>query len=664
MVSGHNEIILAPKWRRKIKMKLFFKELSRFHKQIIAATVDLFMLPLAVYMAISLRYDGVTYPLFMQYVWVIVCAPLISIPIFIRLGLYRAVIRFLDQKIVVVVVWGMTFSVLLLSVLAFFTTHMQGMSRGVFIMYWVGGSLYVVVSRYLVRGYFMQITRSEDAQCVAIYGAGRAGSQLANALRAEHEYIPVAFIDDKKELEGATVAGIKVYSINAMSELIARKGIKEVLLAMPSITRSQQKRILDRLEAYKVKIKVTPPIGSLLNGELRAQDVRDIEIEDLLGRDTVDPDMRLIASCITDKSVMVTGAGGSIGAELCRQIIRLKPSRLILLDMSEFALYSIKQELRALNNSLESKVELLPFLGSVADNEKCKKILTTFSVETVYHAAAYKHVPLVEHNPIEGIRNNVFGTLSIAQAAVATGVKCFVLISTDKAVRPTNVMGSTKRFAELILQALSREQNRTRFCMVRFGNVLGSSGSVVPLFRKQIMEGGPVTVTHPEITRYFMTIPEAAQLVLQAGAMGEGGDVFVLDMGEPVKIMDLARRMVHLSGLEVKGESTDGTIEIQHIGLRPGEKLYEELLIGDNVEGTEHPLIMRAQEKEIAWPVLYELLMKMENACSRADYEEMRALLMQAVDEYQPQCGIEDYIWAEKSKKSELSADITFLKRR
>ncbi|HEY8102244.1 MAG TPA: nucleoside-diphosphate sugar epimerase/dehydratase [Burkholderiaceae bacterium] len=645
-------------------MKLFFKELSRFHKQIIAATVDLFMLPLAVYMAISLRYDGVTYPLFMQYVWVIVCAPLISIPIFIRLGLYRAVIRFLDQKIVVVVVWGMTFSVLLLSVLAFFTTHMQGMSRGVFIMYWVGGSLYVVVSRYLVRGYFMQITRSEDAQCVAIYGAGRAGSQLANALRAEHEYIPVAFIDDKKELEGATVAGIKVYSINAMSELIARKGIKEVLLAMPSITRSQQKRILDRLEAYKVKIKVTPPIGSLLNGELRAQDVRDIEIEDLLGRDTVDPDMRLIASCITDKSVMVTGAGGSIGAELCRQIIRLKPSRLILLDMSEFALYSIKQELRALNNSLESKVELLPFLGSVADNEKCKKILTTFSVETVYHAAAYKHVPLVEHNPIEGIRNNVFGTLSIAQAAVATGVKCFVLISTDKAVRPTNVMGSTKRFAELILQALSREQNRTRFCMVRFGNVLGSSGSVVPLFRKQIMEGGPVTVTHPEITRYFMTIPEAAQLVLQAGAMGEGGDVFVLDMGEPVKIMDLARRMVHLSGLEVKGESTDGTIEIQHIGLRPGEKLYEELLIGDNVEGTEHPLIMRAQEKEIAWPVLYELLMKMENACSRADYEEMRALLMQAVDEYQPQCGIEDYIWAEKSKKSELSADITFLKRR
>jgi FlaA1/EpsC-like NDP-sugar epimerase len=641
-----------------------FLNLSRFHKQIIAATVDLFLLPLTFYAAISLRYDGVSNALLAQYIWAIAAAPLISIPIFIRLGLYRAVIRFLDQKIVFVIVGGMTISVLLLSALMVFTAHTQGMSRGVFIMYWVGGILYVVVSRYLVRGYFMQITRSAHAVNVAIYGAGRAGSQLANALRAEHEYLPVAFIDDKKELEGATVAGIKVYSAECLSELIIRKHINEVLLAMPSITKSQQKRLLDHLEICKVKIKVTPPIGSLLNGELRAQDVRDIEIEDLLGRDTVDPDVRLIASCITDKSVMVTGAGGSIGSELCRQIIRLKPSRLILLDMSEFALYSIKQELKALNNSLESKVELLSFLGSVTDNEKCKKILATFSVETVYHAAAYKHVPLVEHNPIEGIRNNVFGTLSIAQAAVATGVKCFVLISTDKAVRPTNVMGSTKRFAELILQALAREQNHTRFCMVRFGNVLGSSGSVVPLFRKQIMEGGPITVTHPEITRYFMTIPEAAQLVLQAGAMGEGGDVFVLDMGEPVKIMDLARRMVHLSGLEVKGESTDGTIEIQHIGLRPGEKLYEELLIGDNVEGTEHPLIMRAQEKEIAWPVLYDLLTKMENACRRADYEEVRALLMQVVDEYQPQCGIEDYIWAAKSKKSEFVPDITLLKRR
>lgn len=640
-----------------------FLDISRFHKQITAATVDLFLLPLTFYMAISLRYDGVTSILLMQYIWVLAAAPIISIPIFIRLGLYRAVIRFIDQKIVLVVVWGMTISVVLLSVLAVFTTHMQGMSRGVFIMYWIGGILYVVVSRYLVRGYQMHANRSANAVRVAIYGAGRAGSQLANALRAEHEYLPVAFIDDMKELKGATVAGIKVHSSDALKEVIDGIGIDEIFLAIPSITRSQQKRILDRLETCKIKIRVTPPIGSLINGELRAQDIRDIGIEDLLGRDTVDPETSLIASCITDKSVMVTGAGGSIGSELCRQIFRMKPARLILLEMSEFALYSIKQELKALNDVSESRIEVLPFLGSVSDNEKCKKILSTFSVDTVYHAAAYKHVPLVEHNPIEGIRNNVFGTLSIAQAAMATGVKCFVLISTDKAVRPTNVMGSTKRFAELILQALAREQSHTKFCMVRFGNVLGSSGSVVPLFRKQIMEGGPITVTHPEITRYFMTIPEAAQLVLQAGAMGEGGDVFVLDMGEPVKIVDLARRMVHLSGLELKGDSADGTIEIQHIGLRPGEKLYEELLIGDNVEGTEHPLIMRAQEKEITWPILYDLLMKMENACNRADYEEIRALLLQAVDEYQPQCGIEDHIWAATNKKNEL-AEVTVLKRR
>jgi FlaA1/EpsC-like NDP-sugar epimerase len=640
-------------------------DLSRFHKQVIAATCDLFLLPLTFYLAIVLRYGGISSSLLMQYHWMIVAAPLFSIPIFIKLGLYRAVVRFIDQKIVFVVVSGMTIAVILLLAFAVFTTNMQGMSRTVFIMYWVGGILYVVVSRYLVRGYLMHARRSNQAIRVAIYGAGRAGSQLANALRAEYEYWPVAFIDDKKELKGAIVAGIRVYSPDDLKQIMGRVGVDEVLLAMPSITRSQQKRILDRLETYKLKIKVTPPIGSLINGELHANDIRDIEIEDLLGRDPVDPNAHLIATCITGKSVMVTGAGGSIGSELCRQIIRLKPSRLILLEMSEFALYSIKQELKALNTVQESQVELVPFLGSVADNQKCKTIMGTYAVDTVYHAAAYKHVPLVEHNQIEGIRNNVFGTLSVAQAAMATGVKCFVLISTDKAVRPTNVMGCTKRFAELILQALAREQDQTRFCMVRFGNVLGSSGSVVPLFRKQIMEGGPITVTHPEITRYFMTIPEAAQLVLQAGAMGEGGDVFVLDMGEPVKIVDLARRMVHLSGLEVKGESEDGTIEIQHIGLRPGEKLYEELLIGDNVEGTEHPLIMRAQEKEIPWPVLYDLLMKMESACNRADYEEIRTLLMRAVDEYQPQCGIEDFIWSAKNKSVEkILADTVVVKLR
>lgn len=635
----------------------FFLDLSRFQKQMIAATADLFLLPLTFCLAVSLRYDGLSPAQFAHYFWLIVAAPVISIPIFIKLGLYRAVIRFIDQKIVYVVVSGVTLSVLGLATVAAFS-HIPQLSRGVFIIYWAGAVLYVVASRFLARGYLLFASGPGGAVPIAIYGAGQAGSQLASAARAGHEYYPVAFIDDNKELHGATIAGIKVFSSEALKTLIEQKEIKEILLAMPTLSKAQTKSILDKLEPLKVKIKVTPPITSLINGELRVQDIREVGIEDLLGRDAVAPDMCLISSCITGKSVMVTGAGGSIGSEMCRQIICLSPTRLILLDSSEFALYSIKQELKTLKSTLELDVELMPFLGSVLDLEKCKHIMTTFAVETVYHTAAYKHVPLVEHNPIEGIRNNVFGTLRIAQAALAAKVKCFVLISTDKAVRPTNVMGSTKRFAELILQAFAREQKQTRFCMVRFGNVLGSSGSVVPLFRQQIMAGGPITVTHPEITRYFMTIPEAAQLVLQAGAMGEGGDVFVLDMGEPVKIVDLAKRMVHLSGLEIKNEATDGTIEIQHVGLRPGEKLYEELLIGDNVEGTEHPLIMRAQEKEISWPALQELLTRMEGACDRFDFEEVRALLLLAVDEYTPQCGIEDLIWVEKRKLLGLSADL------
>ncbi|MGB7480499.1 MAG: nucleoside-diphosphate sugar epimerase/dehydratase [Burkholderiaceae bacterium] len=630
-------------------------DLSRFHKQFIAAAVDFIFLPLIFSTAIWLRFDGVNAGLFRQYAWFIAAAPLVSIPIFIRLGLYRAVVRFIDHKIVYVVVLGVSLSVLALGAVAAFTTHMIGLSRGVFGIYWVSAIMYIIASRFVARGYFLHASGATGAVRIAIYGAGHAGIQLASALRTVQDYVPMAFIDDKKELQGATIGGIKVYSSENLARLVQKKKIKEILLAIPSQTKRQQKYILEKLEPLKVKIKVTPPIESLINGELRVQDVRDIEIEDLLGRDAVAPDRQLMSACITGKSVLVTGAGGSIGAELCRQILALRPSRLVLLEMSEFALYSIKDELSQLRSLLGMEMEITPFLGSVLEQEKCKRIMRTFMIDTVYHAAAYKHVPLVEHNPIEGIRNNVFGTLSIAQAAMAASVKSFVLISTDKAVRPTNVMGSTKRMAELILQAFARQQTATRFCMVRFGNVLGSSGSVVPLFRKQIMAGGPITVTHPEITRYFMTIPEAAQLVLQAGAMGEGGDVFVLDMGEPVKIVDLARRMVHLSGLEVKSDATPGgTIEIQYIGLRPGEKLFEELLIGDNVEGTSHPLIMRAHEAEIQWPALQKLLMELNLACDRFDYEEMRALLLRAVAGYTPQCGIEDFIWQAQDKQAKL----------
>jgi FlaA1/EpsC-like NDP-sugar epimerase len=619
----------------------FVLELSRFKKRVFTALVDTIFLPLTFLMAIWLRYDSISLDLIQHYFWLIVAIPLVSIPIFIRIGLYRAVIRYIDQKFISVVLIGVTLSVLSLAFIAVML-HIMALSRAVFGIYWAGSLLYIGASRWLARTYVAGMERNEDAPQVAIYGAGRAGVQLATALHTGGEYECAFFIDDNPHLHQSMIAGVRVASQDELPKLVKKFGIKEILLAMPSISKTRQKQILDALEPLKLRIKVTPSIKSLVNGELRVQDVRDVEIEDLLGRDQVEPDANLLAMCITDKHVLVTGAGGSIGSELCRQILRQRPAKLILLELSEFALYAIEQELRGLRLTCE----IVPFLGSVHDADKLKRIFTTYQVHTVYHAAAYKHVPLVEHNPIEGIRNNVFGTLRLAQAAIDAHVDQFVLISTDKAVRPTNVMGATKRLAELILQAFSRTQTATRFCMVRFGNVLGSSGSVVPLFRKQIMQGGPITLTHPEITRYFMTIPEAAQLVLQAGAMGKGGDVFVLDMGEPVRIVDLARRMVHLCGLEIKSEATpDGTIAIEHVGLRPGEKLYEELLIGDNVEGTTHPLIMRAQESELAWDALHAALKEMEQACDNFDHEKVRVLLKQLVAEYAPQCGIEDFIF-------------------
>ena len=630
----------------------FFLNLPRFQKQVVAATADCVFLPLTFLVAIWLRYDAVSLDLLRHYTWLIFAIPVISIPIFIRLGLYRAVIRFIDYKITYVVIVCVTLSVLLLAALATFL-HLNTYSRGVFGFYWVGAVIYVGVSRFVARGYFLRLSGEleiSDVTRVAIYGAGQAGTQLAAALRAVREYVLVCFIDDKEELQGATIGGVTIYSSAELQRLVDRLRIGEILLAVPSLGAAEQKRILERLEPLKLKIRITPPVKSLVNGELRLQDMRDIEIEDLLGRDSVAPHPRLIATCITGKSVLVTGAGGSIGSELCRQILKQRPSRLLLLELSEFALYSIEQELRDLIRVESIEVELGAFLGSVTEADRCERIFRTFSVETVYHAAAYKHVPLVEHNPIEGVRNNVYGTLHVAQAAMNAGVRTFVLVSTDKAVRPTNVMGATKRLAELILQAFARrsamQPSGTRFCMVRFGNVLGSSGSVVPLFRKQIKEGGPITITHPEITRYFMTIPEAAQLVLQAGAMAEGGEVFVLDMGEPVRILDLAKRMVHLSGLELKSEeSPQGDIEIQAVGLRPGEKLYEELLIGADVEGTEHPLIMRAKEVELPWNILQDLLSTLECACNSFDYETVRETLLLIVKEYAPQCGIEDLVW-------------------
>lgn len=632
-------------------MMEFFSNLSRLQKQLMAICADLFFLPLMYLIALWMRFDGIDRTLIGQFWILILAAPAVAIPVFIRLGLYRAVIRFVDQKIVMVVIYGVSLTVLaLLAITVYFQIGI--LSRAVFGMFWFSAVMYMLASRFLVRAYLHQMNNNLDAVRVAIYGAGHTGAQVATAFRASSDYLPMFMIDDKPELQGAIIAGLQVYSSKNLPDLITKNRIQEIHLVMPSIPKRTQKTILHRLEKLRVKVRVTPPIRDLLNGELTVKDLREIEIEDLLGRDSVLPDAALMASCITNKSVMVTGAGGSIGSELCRQILLQRPTLLILVEMSEYALYTIEKELLELKVTHAIATQIMPFLASVLNTEKCQKILTTFHVQTVYHAAAYKHVPLVEQNPIEGIQNNVFGTLSIAQAAVSAGVSNFVLISTDKAVRPTNVMGSTKRLAELILQGLSSDQSPTRFCMVRFGNVLGSSGSVVPLFRQQILAGGPITLTHPDITRYFMTIPEAAQLVLQAGSMGAGGDVFVLDMGEPVKILDLAERMVHLSGLQLKSESDDSSaIEIQLVGLRPGEKLYEELLIGENVDRTEHPLIMRAEESMIAWPVLQGKLEKLDVACKRFSFDDVRQLLLELVKEYQPQCGIEDMIWREESRQ-------------
>lgn len=636
-----------------LHMKNMVLNLPRIQKQLIAAVADVICLPLIFFCAIILHFERIAGLHLGQYMWIAAGAGIISVPVYVNLGLYRAVVRYIDQKIISTVVVGVTISTAMLGTLSLVMPG-PAMSAKTFVIYYIGAILYVLTSRFAARGFFNQRVAGSRIR-VAIYGAGEAGSMLANAIKPGTEYMPMFFVDDDPQRVRTTIGGIKVYPTSELEILAKQHDVSTVLLAMPQLTRRQQRAILDRLALLSLRIKVTPPISNLIKGKARVEDVRQIEIEDLLSRDVVAPDTELLSICISGKSVMVTGAGGSIGSELCRQIIALEPTRLVLLDSSEFALYQIEQELRELQTGAETSVELVACIGSVLDTEKCTRLLSGFAVETVYHAAAYKHVPLVEHNPVEGIRNNAFGTLSMAKAAVAAHVQCFVLISTDKAVRPTNVMGATKRMAELVLQAFAKQNNSTRFSMVRFGNVLGSSGSVVPLFRKQIAAGGPITLTHPDITRYFMTIPEAAQLVIQAGAMGMGGDVFVLDMGEPVHIADLAVRMVHLSGQDVRTPSSpNGTIDIRYVGLRPGEKLYEELLIGSNVSATAHPLIMRAKEAEFEWPVLKQMLQQLEEACDRFDHGAIRMQLQKIVREYAPSSDIADHVWHQNTHASNV----------
>lgn len=659
------------------KLRSFLLGLPRRQKRLLQVGTDVVLVWLALWLAFIVRLgiDDMYNPI-RVHAWLFVSAPIVAIPLFIRIGMYRAVMRYFGNDALIVIVKAVSLSSLILAVVVYwYSNHASVVPRSIIFNYWWLSLVIIGGLRLCMRQYFMGdwfsaaqhvpfTNRDDGLTKVAVYGAGVAGNQLVAALRMGRVMRPVAFIDDDASIADRSISGLQVYKPKHIQQMIDVTGAQEILLALPSSTRARRREILNFLEGFPLHIRSVPNFIDLASGRVKVDDIQEVDIADLLGRDSVPARPDLLTHCIKGKVVMVTGAGGSIGSELCRQIFSLGPTALLLFDHGEFNLYSILSELERRIDRESISIRLLPILGSIRHPHKLQDVMKTWKVDTVYHAAAYKHVPMVEHNIAEGVLNNVIGTLNTAQAALQTGVSNFVLISTDKAVRPTNVMGSTKRLAELILQALSREVapvlfgdkgnisrvNKTRFTMVRFGNVLGSSGSVIPLFHSQIKSGGPLTVTHPKITRYFMTIPEAAQLVIQAGSMGQGGDVFVLDMGEPVRIVELAEKMIHLSGLSVRSDrSPQGDIAIEFTGLRPGEKLYEELLIGDNVSATPHPMIMSADEDHVPWDVLKTRLSELLVAVEEDDYSRVRQLLRETVSGYSPDGEIVDWIYQQRS---------------
>ncbi|MDL0430156.1 nucleoside-diphosphate sugar epimerase/dehydratase [Marinobacter sp. TBZ242] len=620
-----------------------FLNLPRLHKRVISVLSDAFFLFFAFWAAFALRLEQQNWlPNYDQFLVCLVTV-VVTIGVFIKLGLYRAVIRYLSDKAFLTIVYGVMASALCMIVLGYLMQVF--IPRSVPIIYGALAFMFVSGTRLGVR-MIVNHPKQRAKEAVAIVGAGETGMQLASALEQGTEYRPAVFVTFDRANHKSTINGLPVMSINHIAKHLPKHRVQRILLALDEDTKIDRKKLLKQLEPLSIPVQTVPSMSELVAGQARINDIRDLEIEDLLGRDPVRPDSAVVAKSLYQKSVMVTGAGGSIGSELCRQIIRHRPRSLVLFEQSEFSLYAIERELSSINQIEGLGVELHPLLGNVNHRRRCETVMRAFGVQTVYHAAAYKHVPLVEHNVIEGIQNNVFGTWHTAEAAVAAGVERFVLISTDKAVRPTNVMGASKRLAELVLQALAQRQQKTVFSMVRFGNVLGSSGSVVPLFRDQIRDGGPITVTHPDIIRYFMTIPEASQLVLQAGSIGVGGEVFVLDMGEPVKIADLARKMIHLMGLEEKTEDDpSGDIEVVYTGLRPGEKLFEELLIGDDPQGTSHPRIMMAREVSLAWEQVEEFLSQLQRASQTFDCSAVIEVLKNAKTGYAPNGDLEDLVW-------------------
>ncbi|PSU34109.1 nucleoside-diphosphate sugar epimerase/dehydratase [Photobacterium phosphoreum] len=627
-----------------------FFSIPRPYKRIISVCIDLVFIQIAFWGAFWTRLGEFEQIYNIAYWYLVSFLSVITITCFIRVGFYRAILRYLSVHAIFTLAIGSLVS----SVVFVLATYFFGIwvPRTVAIIYLAYLFILTGGARLSIRVFFAQLEMKRKPN-VIVYGAGVAGRQLVNLLRQGDELNPVVYIDDNHKLQRSVLQGLTVYKREQLSRLVAKFDVKQVLLAMPSATRSQRKAIVTALVDLPVEVLSIPNLDAIVHDNVSLDQLHDVPIEDLLGRESVLPNEHLMEANIKHKVVMVTGAGGSIGSELCRQIVLHQPQTLLLFELSEFALYTIEKELSEYIAKRDLDVELIPLLGSVQRINRLETIMTAFKVDTIYHAAAYKHVPMVEYNVVEGVRNNVFGTFYTAQAAINSGVSSFVLISTDKAVRPTNVMGTTKRMAELGLQALAEQEalkvGGTRFCMVRFGNVLGSSGSVIPLFKRQIKEGGPITITHPDIIRYFMTIPEAAQLVIQAGAMGKGGDVFVLDMGKPVKIVNLAENLVKLSGLEVKSEQNPyGDIEFKYTGLRPGEKLYEELLIGDNVNETEHSRIMTANERFLPLVEYQQILDQLDRACHDFEHEKIRQILMEAPTDFNPSDGIGDVVWKRK----------------
>jgi FlaA1/EpsC-like NDP-sugar epimerase len=624
-----------------------YSRLERRQKKIIMFFADMVLVPIALWAAWALRLSDVWPEYFLKdFWWLFPTIIPISVFIYSKLGLYQVIVRYISSQALVSIFKGSMLMALVLWSLVFISRE-SGFPRSIPIIFAMVLFLLIGSSRLVVRWMYHRAGNTvSPREAVAIYGAGDSGMQLVSGLLKGRDFAPVIFLDDNPQVWKFEVHGIPVYNPKLMDIVLAEYKIKRVLLAIPTATLKQRKAILDKLEPFGVHVQTIPSFQELVSGKALVEQLQEVSLEDLLGRDAIPPMPELFEACIKNKVVLVTGGGGSIGSELCRQIIVGHPRLLVIYEQSEYSLYAIEQELLEYLKTSDIDIPILPILGSVCNRMRLNSVFGKYNVQTVYHAAAYKHVPLVEHNVFEGIRNNIFGTKTVAELAAEHGVERFVLVSTDKAVRPTNVMGATKRFAEQIVQLLACK-SETVFCMVRFGNVLGSSGSVVPLFRKQIEMGGPVTVTHPKITRFFMTIPEASQLVIQAGSMAEGGDVFVLDMGEPVKVVDLARRMIELSGYDVSDdEAPNNGIQIIYSGLRPGEKLFEELLIGEDVFGTLHPKIMRANEEFVAESVIDKALVDFESAELNQDSEEARIILQTVVGGFRPNSPLVDFLHA------------------